>query len=71
MVLDYMDFVSKLPADVINNHIIPYTYSPQPCLLRKDIKTYMLTYNKLLELGNIAYNSYTKKEQNSIIKYIQ
>ena len=32
--------ISYIPQDIIYNHIIPYTYQPQPSTLLKDIVHY-------------------------------
>jgi len=36
-----------IPEDILNYHIIPYTYLPQSAQLQKDVKTYVFTYNKM------------------------
>jgi len=36
-----------IPEDILNYHIIPYTYLPQSAQLQKDVKTYVFTYKKL------------------------
>ena len=40
--------IDKLPFDVIINHILPYTYNPQPNNLLIDIRSYYADY-KLVE----------------------
>jgi hypothetical protein len=32
--------LSSIPSDVLNNHIIPYTYQPQPATLTSHIQSY-------------------------------
>ena len=41
--------ITDLPVEIIRNHIIPYTYSPQSDDLRRDITTFYFTYHKLME----------------------
>ena len=37
-----------IPEDILNWHIIPFTYLPQPDPLQKDLKTYVFTYDEIL-----------------------
>ena len=37
-----------IPEDILNWHVIPFTYLPQPAPLQKDLKTYVFTYDKIL-----------------------
>jgi len=41
--------ITDLPVEIIRNHIIPYTYSPQSDNLCRDITTFYFTYHKLME----------------------
>jgi len=44
-----------LPDDVIQNHIIPYTYLIQSKELCKDIKTYHFTLNRITNLYKTVF----------------
>jgi hypothetical protein len=46
-------YIDKLPFEVVFNHIIPYTYSPQPKILLEDIRDYVYTFNLI---SSIYYN---------------
>jgi hypothetical protein len=46
-------YIDKLPFEVVFNHIIPYTYSPQPKILLEDIRNYVYTFNLI---SSIYYN---------------
>ncbi len=50
--------LSKIPKDIIDKHIIPYSYSPQPAELVKDIKTFHLTLTKMLEMFYEVYREH-------------
>ena len=54
-----MEAISNLPTEIILNHIIPYTYSPQPNLLCKDIKTYHYTFGKITNLYQMVFSKRT------------
>ena len=54
-----MKSISNLPTEIILNHIIPYTYSPQPKLLCKDIKTYHYTFDKITNLYQTVFSKKT------------
>ena len=41
--------LSKIPQDIIDKNIIPYTYTPQSPELLKDIKTYHYTLTQVLK----------------------
>tara|TARA_B110000467_G_scaffold146259_1_gene150356 strand:- start:182 stop:580 length:399 start_codon:yes stop_codon:yes gene_type:complete len=50
--------LSKIPKDIIDKYIIPYTYSPQPPQLVKDIKSFHLTLTKMFEMFYEAYEKH-------------
>jgi len=50
--------LSKIPKDIIDKHIIPYSYSPQPAELVKDIKTFHLTLTKMFEMFYEVYREH-------------
>ncbi|MBM10157.1 MAG: hypothetical protein CMF69_11390 [Magnetovibrio sp.] len=52
-----MDIIQKLPEDIMK-YIIPYTYSPQPAHLLKDIRNYVSTRQLIKD---IYYNNWIKK----------
>ena len=60
-----MKLISNLPQEIILNHIIPYTYSPQPKLLCKDIKTYYYTFGQITKLYQMVFS---KKTWTQILK---
>jgi hypothetical protein len=41
--------LSKIPKEIIDKYIIPYTYTPQSPELLKDIKTYHYSLGKMFE----------------------
>lgn len=47
--------MNKLPIDIIREHIIPYTYSPQPNDLCNDIRSFKKMYVILTELYEKLY----------------
>ena len=47
--------LSKIPKNIIDKYIIPYTYTPQSPELLKDIKTYHYTLKKMFDM---YYNVY-------------
>tara|TARA_X000001036_G_scaffold431052_1_gene464702 strand:+ start:5788 stop:6177 length:390 start_codon:yes stop_codon:yes gene_type:complete len=47
--------LSKIPKEIIDKYIIPYTYMPQSPDLLKDIKTYHCTLKKMFDM---YYNVY-------------
>lgn len=51
-------YLSKIPKDIIDKHIIPYSYSPQPAELVKDIKTFHLTLTKMFEMFYEVYREH-------------
>ena len=50
--------LSKIPKDIIDKNIVPYSYSPQPAELVKDIKTFHLTLTKLFEMFYDVYEKH-------------
>jgi hypothetical protein len=48
--------IRKLPDDIIINHIIPYTYSPQPNKLLCDIRSYVHDYGYIDNMYLYDYN---------------
>jgi len=49
--------IDKLPVDVIINHILPYTYEPQPLKLLADIRSFYTDYNLLENTYMFDYNN--------------
>jgi hypothetical protein len=43
--------LSCLPLDIVKNHIMPFTYRPQPKELLADIRHYMKTINEIFFPG--------------------
>ena len=39
--------LNKVPMDVIMNHILPYTYLPQPLNLMEDVRSFSADYSIL------------------------
>jgi hypothetical protein len=48
--------IRKLPDDIILNHILPYTYSPQPQKLLADIRSYVHDYGCIDNMYLYDYN---------------
>lgn len=46
----------KIPYAVIQRHIIPYTYLPQPKKLLRDIRSYIQDYNIIMNYYHTQYN---------------
>lgn len=53
-----LDLLSKVPLDVIINHIIPFTYSVQPYSILVDIRSHFRDKQLLENLFYIEYNPY-------------
>ena len=49
--------LSKIPDDVIINHIIPYTYNIQPKEILMDIKSFYIDYNIINNVYIFDYNN--------------
>lgn len=56
----YKKLLSKLPTEIMINHILPYTYEKQPQKLLNDIKSF---YNDL----NIIENYYYFEQNSSVL----
>ena len=50
--------IDKLPFDVIINHILPYTYKPQPNNLLTDIRSHYADYGILDNVYMTQYNEF-------------
>ena len=50
--------LSKIPQDIIDKYIIPYTYTPQSPELLKDIKTYHYTLTQLFAMYYQVYREH-------------
>jgi|TARA_B110000858_G_C17444403_1_gene311294 hypothetical protein len=62
--------MNKIPLEVIREHIIPYTYSPQNDELLDDIKSFYIVRNLLL---NIYYHRWKKSfnyEENADLNWL-
>ena len=46
----------RLPFDIIREHIIPYTYKPQPKSLCRDIETFVAVKNALYDIDVVLYD---------------
>ena len=62
--------LSKIPKEIIDKYIIPYTYTPQSPELLKDIKTFRFTIIRLFSMFYDVYRDHPdgKKGINSLIK---
>jgi hypothetical protein len=49
--------LSKIPDDIIINHIIPYTYNIQPKEFLNDIKSFYNDYNTINDVYLFEYNA--------------
>lgn len=45
----------RIPIEIFREHILPYTYNPQPIALCEDIRSYVLTKNTLVDLYECNY----------------
>ena len=50
--------LSKIPKEIIDKYIIPYTYTPQSPELLKDIKTFHLTLTKMFGMFYEVYREH-------------
>ena len=50
--------LSKIPQDIIDKYIIPYTYTPQSPELLKDIKTYHYTLTQVFAMYYQVYREH-------------
>ena len=46
---------NKLPEEIINNHIIPYTYCNQPPILLHDIRSFLSDYSLITSIYFTQY----------------
>lgn len=50
--------LTKIPNDIIINHIIPFTYQVQSKILLKDIKSFYRDYEIVINYYSFDYNDY-------------
>ena len=48
--------LQRIPMDVMINHILPYTYEPQPKTLLQDIKNFVEDFNLVENCYAFDYN---------------
>jgi hypothetical protein len=48
--------INKLPDDVIINHILPYTYEPQPRKILNDIRSFSKDYSLIENIYMTQFN---------------
>ena len=58
-----------LPDDIIQNHILPYTYLIQSNKLCKDIQTYHFTLNRIINFYKIEFEPDAESEP-SLVNYL-
>ena len=63
-----LQLFSKLPMDIIINHILPYTYQMQPIKLLQDIKSYIKDLN-IIKNYYLCYDYNRNINVNCIIHY--
>lgn len=49
--------LKRIPDDIIREHILPYTYSPQPKYICDDIRDYSKTHEELRQMYKLTYQS--------------
>ena len=64
-----LQLFSKLPMDIIINHILPYTYEPKPKLLLQDIKSYYKDLN-IIKNCYYLYSGFMLDKLKSFIIYL-
>lgn len=50
--------LGKLPVELMREHIMPFTYNPQPEFLLKDIKNFIAFRSEIYDLYNTLYPEY-------------
>ena len=64
-----MNIFSRLPEEIIQNNILPYTYRTQSPVLLKDMKTFMYIYRKIYDIFDYIYETETDNFKDLMIKY--
>lgn len=62
--------MNKLPLEVIREHIIPYTYSPQNNELLDDIKSFYIVRNLLLNIYYYRWKEAFNYEENADLNWL-
>lgn len=67
--------LNRLPIEIIREHIIPYTYNPQPEKLCEDIRSFHCVHEHLYEVyykrwENIEPGEYINWLENDIIRFL-
>lgn len=58
------DILDSIPEDIIREHIIPYTYEPQPKTLCDDVRNYYDVLNELKAMYATIYSNGYDNEDN-------
>lgn len=60
--------LTKIPNDIIINHIIPFTYEVQSKILLKDIQSFYKDYERVINYYSFDYNDYVLC--NDLIRFV-
>lgn len=58
------DILDSIPDDIIREHILPYTYEPQPKTLCDDVRNYNHVLNELKAMYATIYSNGYNNEDN-------
>ena len=62
--------MNRLPLEIIREHIIPYTYSPQNDQLLDDIKSFYIVRNLLLNIYYYGWKEAFNYEKNADLNWL-
>lgn len=64
-----MSIFEKIPADIFNEKIMPYTYNTQPIFLIRDIKSFVFIYKNIKTIYKKYYLTETDAMRDLLIKH--
>ena len=62
--------ISNLPFDIVRDNIIPFTYSPQPADLLRDINSYNTTMMQIKELYCRKFSEYNIDDDDGPLSWL-